>query len=105
MDPIAFPPPVVPGCEANRGTGRIPMSAQRSVGTIGWWKRGLTMLAGLALSGGATTGAMVPGPPYMIVGIDGEGTWDETGKVQLLPAGKDPGSVVGLINPKGPRDG
>ena len=79
------------------------MSAQRSVGTIGWWKRGLTMLAGLALSGCATTGSMVPGPQYMIVGIDEKVTWDETGKVQLLPPGKDLVSVVDISNREAPR--
>jgi hypothetical protein len=80
------------------------MSAQRRVETRGWWKRGLTMLAGLALSAcAATTASIVPGPQYMIVGFDEKVTWDETGKVQLLPPGKDLVSVVDITNRETPR--
>ena len=79
------------------------MSAQRSVGTGGWWTRALTLLAGLALSACTTTASMVPGPQYMIVGIDEKVTWDEAGKVLFLPPGKDLVSVVDISNREAPR--
>jgi hypothetical protein len=74
------------------------MSAQRSVGTGGRWKRALTLLAGLVLSACATTASTVPGPEYMVVGIDEKVTWDAAGKVQFLPPGKDLVSVVDISN-------
>ena len=79
------------------------MTTQRSVRAAGWCKRGLTLLAGLALSACATTASMVPGPQYMIVGIDQKVTWDDTGKVVFLPPGKDVVSVVDISTREAPR--
>ncbi len=79
------------------------MSTQWRVRTGGWWTRGLTVLAGLALSACATTVSMAPGPQYMIVGIDEKVTWDEAGKLVLLPPGKDLVSVVDISNREAPR--
>jgi DNA-binding beta-propeller fold protein YncE len=79
------------------------MSAQRSVRLPSSWVRCLTLLASLALSACATTAATVPGPQYMIVGIDDKVTWDDAGKVQFLPPGKDVVSVVDISNREAPR--
>jgi DNA-binding beta-propeller fold protein YncE len=81
------------------------MTARRSSGEGGWWSRGLTVLAALGLSACATTApvALAPGPQFMIVGIDEKVTWDETGKVALLPPGKDVVSVVDISNRETPR--
>jgi len=79
------------------------MTTQRSVRAAGWCKRGLTLLAGLALSACATTASMVPGPQYMIVGVDQKVTWDDTGKVVFLPPGKDVVSVVDISTREAPR--
>jgi DNA-binding beta-propeller fold protein YncE len=81
----------------------MPMTTQRSVRAAGWCKRGLTLLAGLALSACATTASMVPGPQYMIVGVDQKVTWDDTGKVVFLPPGKDVVSVVDISTREAPR--
>ena len=79
------------------------MSTQRSLGARGWWRRGLTLLAALAMSACASTTSVAPGPQYMIVGIDQKVTWDEAGKVVLLPPGKDLISVVDISNREAPR--
>jgi DNA-binding beta-propeller fold protein YncE len=46
---------------------------------------------------------MVPGPQYMIVGVDQKVTWDDTGKVVFLPPGKDVVSVVDISTREAPR--
>ena len=79
------------------------MTTQRGVWTAGWGRRGLSVLAALALSGCAATASMAPGPQYMIVGVDHKITWDDTGKVVNLPPGKDVVSVVDISNREAPR--
>jgi DNA-binding beta-propeller fold protein YncE len=55
------------------------------------------------MSACASTTSVAPGPQYMIVGIDQKVTWDEAGKVVLLPPGKDLISVVDISNREAPR--
>jgi DNA-binding beta-propeller fold protein YncE len=60
--------------------------------------------ASLLLSACATDGRMATGKPeYMLVGIDNKVTWDEGGKQQLLPPGKDAVTIVDIgTNPANP---
>ena len=78
------------------------MTGRRSFEPTGWWRRAVTLVAGLALSACATTAPTAPGPQYMIVGIDEKVTWDDAGKVQLLAPGKDLVSIVDISNPEAP---
>ena len=58
----------------------------------------------LLLSACATDGRTAAGKPeYMIVGIDNKVTWDDDGKQQLLPPGKDAVTIVDIgTNPAHP---
>src|SRR5262245_35471504 len=85
------------------------MSTVKRVRARGWWARGLALLAGLAASACAATSTTTPaksaasGPQYMIVGIDEKVTWDEAGRIQLLPPGKDLVTIVDITTREAPR--
>jgi hypothetical protein len=62
-------------------------------------KFGLMLSAATLLSSASMTIAS----PLMIVGNDEKVLWDNDGKVQLSPAGKDSVLVVDLANPESPK--
>jgi len=63
------------------------------------------LTAAAALAACATDQRMASGKPeYMVVGVDSKVTWDDNGKLQLLPPGKDSVTIVDIgsdpANPK-----
>lgn len=63
------------------------------------------LAASALLAACANTATMTAGKPeYMVVGIDTKVTWDEGGKLQLLPPGKDVVSIVDIgTDPANPK--
>ena len=64
------------------------------------------LLAGSALLTACTTTPMTQGgkPEYMVVGIDNKVGWDDAGKQQLLPPGKDAVTIVDIgTDPANPK--
>src|SRR5262245_35423380 len=63
------------------------------------------LIAASALAACTTDQHMASGrPEYMVVGVDNKVTWDDNGKLQLLPPGKDSVTIVDIgsdpANPK-----
>jgi len=63
------------------------------------------LIAAAALAACATDQRMPSGKPeYMVVGIDNKVTWDDSGKLQLQPPGKDSVTIVDIgSDPANPR--
>jgi hypothetical protein len=64
------------------------------------------LLAGSALLTACTTTptTQTGKPEYMVVGIDNKVLWDDSGKLQLLPPGKDAVTIVDIgTDPANPK--
>ena len=63
------------------------------------------LIAAAALAACATDQRMASGKPeYMVVGVDNKVIWDDNGKLQLLPPGKDSVTIVDIgSDPANPR--
>ena len=68
-------------------------------GGAGW---AIAVMAAWALAACASAPQQVAGPQYMVIGLDEKVTWDEAGKVTLLPPGKDAVVIVDIANREAP---
>src|SRR5882724_7181615 len=67
------------------------------------FNRTVGLMLGTATLFGLATTSILHASPLMIVGNDEKVLWDNDGKVQLSPAGKDSVLIVDLANPESPK--